>query len=288
MIETEELNALQAAFSSYLTALGAVADCVGAACPETGGPYRHRLRRLRSRLAFDVTPEAIAESTVVVERELEEYSRKTAGYIAQHGVELRRTVEALDALAKQLAQRQDFYNERLQQFAAQMRTTPGTSPSADGLPGLVENMSHDTQSLVARMGMELAQVSASLKDAQITDPVTGLMNRKEMQRQIDRRRAAGVDPVLLAFELSGDICDEIAQQVAERLCSHFRHLDLICRWTENEFLVMFQGTREMAEARLEQIVPWITGKYALDNGESIAIRAEAGLVAPHLLENAVT
>ena len=280
MMETEQLNALQAAFSSYLTALGAVADCVGAACPETGGPYRHRLNRLRSRLAFDVTPEAIAESTVVVERELEEYSRKTAGYIAQHGVELRRTVEALDALAKQLAQRQDFYNERLRQLAAQ--------PTSEGLPGLVENMSHDTQSLVARMGIELAQVSARLKDAQITDPVTGLMNRKEMQRQIDRQRAAGVDPVLLVFELSGEMCDEIAQQVAERLSSHFRHLDLICRWTENEFLVMFQGTREMAEGRLEQIVPWITGKYVLDKGESIAIRAEAGLVAPHLLENAVT
>ncbi len=275
MIETEQLNALQTAFSSYLTALGAVADCVGAACPETGGPYRHRLNRLRSRLAFDVTPEAIAESTVVVERELEEYSRKTAGYIARHGVELRRTVDALDAFAKQLAQRQEFYNERLRQFAAQR--------SADGLPGLVENMTHDTQSLVARMGIELAQVSARLKDAQITDPVTGLMNRREMQRQIDRQRDAGVDPVLLVFELAGEMRDEIAHQVAERLSSHFRHSDLICRWTDNEFLVMFQGTREIAEARLEQIVPWITGKYVLDSGESIAIRAEAGLVAPHLL-----
>jgi GGDEF domain-containing protein len=279
MIETEQLGALQTAFSSYLTALSAVADCVGDACPETGGPYRHRLKRLHSRLAFDTTPEAIAESTVVVERELEDYSRKTASYIAQHGVALRRTVEALDTLAKQLAQRQEFYNERLRQFAAQIETTPST----DGLPGLVENMTHDTHSLVARMGIELAQVLARIKDAQITDPVTGLMNRREMQRQIDRQRASGVDPVLLVFELSGEMCDEIARQVAERLSSHFRHSDVICRWTDNEFLVMFDGTREMAAARLEQVVPWITGKYLLDSGDSVAIGAEAGLVAPYLL-----
>jgi hypothetical protein len=255
---------------SYIATLTAVAKSVGTACPEIGGPYRHRLNRLLSRLAYEVTPEAIAESTAFVERELEEYSRKTADYIAQQGIELQRTVEALDALAKQLAQRQDSYSEELRQFAAS---------SPERLPGMVESMSHDTQSLVARMGVELAQVLARIKEAGITDPATGLMNRREMQRHIDRQ----TDPVLLVFELSGEMCNEIARQVAERLSSQFRHSDLICRWTEHEFLVLFQGTREMAAARVEQIVPWITGKYLLDSGDSVAMRAEAGLVTPHLL-----
>ena len=293
MTETEQLNALHTAVSSYLTTLLAVSECIGDACPEVGGPYRHRLSRLCSRLAFDTTPQAITESTVVVERELKDYSKKTANYIAHHGIELRRAIETLETIVKSLAQRQDFYGARLRQFAEQMQTTPyPTDPEhlaevvslqAAGLLGCVESMANDTQSLVARMRTELADVSERLKDAEMTDRLTGLMNRKEMERQIDRRKASGDDPVLLVFELTGDVSDEIAQLVALRLTSRFRHQDLICRWTDREFLVLFKGAAEIARARTEQIVPWIAGKYALGNGASVEIGVEAGLVAPHLL-----
>jgi GGDEF domain-containing protein len=272
--------ALHTAVSSYLTTLLAVSDCVGAACPEVGGPYRHRLSRLRSRLSFDVTPEAVVESTAVVERELKEYANKTSNYIAQHGEELRRTMESLETIVKALAQRQDFYSTRLRQFAAQIASDP-TDPA--GLLGWVESMTTDTQSLVSQMRIELAAVAERLRDAEVTDKLTGLMNRKEMDRQIAKRREAGDDPVIVVFELSGDVRDEVAQQVAMRLGSQFRHQDLLCRWTDHEFLVLFQGSREVALARTEQIVPWIAGRYPLDNGETVDIRVEAGLVAPHLV-----
>lgn len=293
MTETEQLSALHTAVNSYLTTLLAVSDCVGAACPEVGVPYRHRLSRLRARLAFDVSPEAITESTVVVERELQDFSKKTANFIAQHGVELRRAIEALEGIVKSLGQRQDFYGERLRQFAEQMQTTPyPTDPEhlsevvalqAVGLLGCVESMAHDTQSLVSRMRAELADVSERLKDAEVTDRLTGLMNRREMERQIEQRLASGEDPVILVFELSGEVGDEVARQAAARLSSQFRHHDLICRWTDREFLVLFKGAREIAQARTEQIVPWIAGKYLLDNGATVEIQVEAGLVAPHLL-----
>jgi len=104
-----------------------------------------------------------------------------------------------------------------------------------------------------------------------------------MERQIDQRKTSGEDPVILVFELTGAVSDEVAQQVAARLTSHFRHQDLICRWTDREFLVLFKGAPEIARSRTDQIVPWIAGKYALDNGESAEIGVEAGLVAPHLL-----
>jgi GGDEF domain-containing protein len=293
MKDTGQLDALHTAVNGYLTTLLAVSECLGVACPEVGGPYRHRLSRLRSRLAFDSSPEAIIESTAVVERELKDYSRKTANYITQHGVELRRTIEALEAIVKSVAQRQDFYGARLRQFAAQLETTPyPTDPEhlcevvalqAAGLLGCVESMSHDTQSLVTRMRTELAGVTERLKDAEVTDRLTGLMNRREMERQIEQRKAAGADPVIVVFELSGDVRDEVAQQAAARLGSQFRHHDLLCRWTDYEFLVLFNGTREIAQSRTEQIVPWIAGRYLLDNGESVEIRVDAGLVAPHLL-----
>jgi hypothetical protein len=106
MTDAEQLSALHTAVTSYLATLLAVADCVGAACPEVGGPYRHRLTRLRSRLAFDTDSEALTETSGAVEKELAEFARKSARYIAQHGVELQQTISALENIVKSLAQRQ--------------------------------------------------------------------------------------------------------------------------------------------------------------------------------------
>ena len=64
------LHALHTAVNCYLSTLSAMANCIGAACPEVGGLYRHRLSRLRSRLAFDSSPDAMVESTAAVDAEL--------------------------------------------------------------------------------------------------------------------------------------------------------------------------------------------------------------------------
>jgi GGDEF domain-containing protein len=293
MTDTEQLNALNTTVNSYLGVLAALSDCVGVACPEVGIAYRNRLSRMRSRLAFDVTPEAVTDSVAVVERELKDYASKTATYINQHGVELRQAIDALEGIVKSIAQRQEFYGGRLRQFAAQMETTPYPSDpehlsevvslQVAGLLGCVESMSNDTQSLLTRMRSELAAVTERLRESEVTDRLTGLMNRREMERRIEQRKTAGDDPVIIVFELSGDVRDEVAQQAAARLSSQFRHQDLICRWTEYEFLVLFQGSREIAQARTEQIIPWLAGRYPLDNGEVVEIRIDAGLVALHLL-----
>lgn len=292
MTDTEQLSALQTATASYLSTLQAIADCIGTACPEVGGPYRHRLTRLRGRLAFDTNAEAIAESTTVIEKELLEFSKRTSKYIELHSTELKQAVEALEGIVKSLAQREEFYGARLRQFAAQMGTTPYPTESehlaevvalqAAGLLGCVESMNHDTTSLVTRMRDQLAQVTQRLADAEVTDRVTGLMNRKEMERQIALRRAAGENPVLVVFELSGDVCDEVSKEVGARLGSQFRHKDLVCRWTEYEFMVMFQGGEEIAKSRTDQIVPWIAGKYPLDNGGFVDINVDAGIVTPDI------
>src|ERR1700742_5163185 len=108
MIE-DQANPLHAAVNCYLSSMLAMANCLGEACPEVGGLYRHRLSRLRSRLAFDSSPEAMEESTAAVETELKEFSKKSALYVAQHGVELRSAISTLETIVHSLAQRQDFY-----------------------------------------------------------------------------------------------------------------------------------------------------------------------------------
>ncbi len=264
-------------------------DCVGEACPEIGGIYKHRLGRLRTRLAFDASTPAMEESCAAVEEALREYAQRASGYLARHRRELNAAVASLQEIVRSLAQRQDFYGARLRQFAAQMEATEYPTHAealhevvalqVAGLLSCVESMTHEAQSLVTRMNQELASVELRVREAEVTDPLTGLMNRREMERQIESRKAAGGPLVLLHFQLAGQVNEEVMKQAATRLGSHFRHKDLIARWTNTEFLVLFQGPPHIAQARLEQIAPWISGPYLLESGETAQVSIE-GRLAP--------
>jgi len=277
----EQLDPLHTAVDCYLSSLLAMANCLGEACPETGGLYRQRLSRLRARLAFDTSPDAMQESSQAVEAELKEFASKTSNYIDQHGFQLESAVQSLDQIVRSLVQRQDFYSARLRQFAAQMEAD-ASGEHASNLLSCVESMTHETHSLIVRMQNELAAVEHRLREAEITDPVTGLMNRREMERKIEARTSQGEVPVLLHFQLSGNIDDEIAKQVAVRLASKFRPKDFVSRWTDSEFMVLFQGPLEIAQMRAEQIVPWIAGRYILDRGEAVQVGVDVRFTAPEL------
>lgn len=196
MTEEDQLHGMHTAVDCYLSTLLAIANCVGDACPEVGGPYRNRLSRLQSRLAFDSSPEALEESCLAVETELKEYALKTSAYLAEHGAALRSATAALAEIVGSLGQSQDF------------------------------DCAHDMRSLILRMQSELAAVERSLKEAEVTDPLTGLMNRREMERRIEAHKDAGGQPVLLHFRITGEASDEIVRQVAARLNVQFRYKDL--------------------------------------------------------------
>lgn len=288
MPDSDPLKTLHAAVHCYLSTIQTVADGLAEACAPIGGPYRYRLSRLRARLAFDANTTAIEESCAVVDAEIKEFAHKSSTYVARHGIELNRALKGLDEITRRMAERQEFYNTRLRQFAAEMEHAAYPADPAQladlialqvaGLMSCVESMSHESQSLMTRMRDEVAQVRERLKDAETTDPVTGLMNRREMTRRIEERRTQGESPTLLLFRFSQDLPDEAAQQVGARLGSQFRFNDLICRWTSREFLVLFQGPVETARSRSEQILPWVAGRYLLDNGETLELAAEATLV----------
>lgn len=281
-------DALHTALNCYLSTLLAMANTMAQACPEVGGIYRHRLTRLRARLAFDSSPKALEESRDTVESELKEYGAQTAAYVTHQAGELRAALGALEEILNSLVQRQDFYAARLRRFARQMESSsyPANPEQAQelialqaaGLASCVESMSHEAQSLLTRARVELSGVEQRIHAAAMIDPLTGLMNRREMERRIEAFKATGAVPVLLQFHLTGAVSGEVAQQVAVRLASQFRHKDFIARWSDTDFMVLFQGPAEVARARSERIVPWIAGRYATEDGQSVEIGVEVSML----------
>jgi exonuclease VII large subunit len=293
MPESNPQETLQKAIHRYLSTLSAIGDCLSTACPQIGGPYKHRFSRMRARLAFDANPASMDESYEQIDQDLKQYSGKAAEYLANHKAELRHAVHGLEEIIHLLANRQEFYSARLRQVAGQLQQAEhpsdleqmreALSAQAASLSVCLESMYFDTQSLVAGMQEELLAVESRITESETTDPVTGLMNRREMERQIEHRRSAGERTTLLLLELKGTVTEYVAQQVATRLWSHFRPKDMISRWAPEEFLVLFQGPPEVAEMRVNQVVPWIAGKYPLESGEICEIQVEARFMEPEMV-----
>ncbi len=191
-------------------------------------------------------------------------------------------------MVRRLAERQEFYGARLRQFALQMETTayPTEPEHLDevvalqvyGLLSVVVNLNLEAHSLVAQMQTELEAVASRLADAAVTDRLTGLMNRTEMERQIESKRTQGVEPVLLHVELDREVAPETTRQIAEKLVAQFRHSDRVSRWSPTEFLILFDGSIEIAESRAPQVVAWIAGRYDLPDGTSEDVTAQVGVL----------
>ena len=279
--EEDTSSDFSAALAAYLSTLLTVGDCVVAASPQVGAPYRQRLGRLRARVAFQPNAETLKEAATALDSELKEYAEAATRQTARYNSELRREIISFREIIEAISQRQEFYAIRLRQFAAQMEHTRyPTDPEhladvldlqAAGLRGCVESMTNETASLVVRMRQEMQALDERLAGTQCLDPVTGLINRQEMLEQIATHQETGAEFSLLLFEVAPPAGNEIMRIAADRMLVQFRHTDRISRWGERQFMVLFRGGPELAESRAKKILPWIEGPYRLGDGEVLEV-----------------
>jgi GGDEF domain-containing protein len=279
----DHLADLSHAVAAYLNVMAATADCLEQAFPDAGGPYRQRIHRLRARVGFDATREAINSSAQTLQDELKDYSGVVSHILTQRSVELERGILALGDFIDDLNQLHQIHSNRLDTFAARLENTPfpadpqrfseAMAHQSTGLRGLAGEMTEETASLLARIREQMADIDRRLAGAASTDPVTGLINRRELNRQIEAHSSRGSACTLLLFELSGPIGDQVLRLAGAKLASHFRHNDRIARWGAREFAVLFMGGPELAQTRAAQVVPALSGRYTLDNGEHVLIEA---------------
>jgi GGDEF domain-containing protein len=269
------LQAWHATVLAYLSTLLAAGECMETACPAVGGPHRTMLSRLKSRLAFNTTAEAIVESAGLVDAELKDYAAKARAYLESHAAGARRAVEGIEALLHNLVQRQEFHAARLRETAGRAGNGSGGSES---MLAVIEGMSYDLQSLVRELQRRLNEARGAVEDATTTDPVTGLMNRREMERLIAERRNTGDSITRLLITVTcaagSEASSDVLRQVGQRLSQQFRYSDRVSRWSGHEFLVLFAGSARIAHMRAQQVLPWISGGFRLENGEIAQVNAE--------------
>lgn len=268
------------AVAAYLSTMAVTAECLDESYPEVGSPFRKRIQALQSRVSYDATPKEIRESAIAMQGELRDYASVAKRVRTERSVELEREILALGDIIENLAERQAHFGRRLREFAAQV--AKAMPVEAAGLHGVVDSMSHETSTMVVQMRERMVELDQRLAGAASIDPVTGLINRRELERQIEAHRLHGAAFSLLLFELEGPVGEQVLQLAGAKLASHFRHRDRTARWSDREFAVLFLGGNQLAEARAAEVLPRLEGRYTLENGESVFIAAKACLLAAEL------
>jgi GGDEF domain-containing protein len=283
---------LHSVVHTYLSTLLALSDALADACPAIGQPHQQRLARLRTRLSFDSNKAAIESSNRVVRNELRDFAEKSAAYVNAHSQEWKVASQHIQSSAAALVRRQSYYGTRFQE-AARLLVETANIPDpqqrlelarhqAAALANFAESMMTVSQSLLMQITELRRNTEARLAEVETVDRATGVMNRREMERRIEAHRASGGTVVRLLFNVEYDAPSDsrqaVLREVASRLTAEFRPEDLVARWGDTEFLVLFDGSAEIAERRGEMIAGHLTGPYASASRETIEVKTHVELL----------
>jgi len=155
-----------------------------------------------------------------------------------------------------------------------------------------------------RLNRELLRTNVVLQEASLTDPLTGLRNRRYFSATIEgdveqalRSHADNYDPHTrdLVFYLidadnfkevndryGHDVGDSVLLEMAHRLSSSIRHSDVLVRWGGEEFLIVSRYTdRREAELVAQRVLAAVADKpFTLgESGKTISRTCSLGWAA---------
>ena len=213
--------------------------------------------------------------------ELAEYTEVTSAWL-DAGSNLAREIVAIVVGLDQAATESDsLHAAMLGDLAEQMAVSAEVDADSD-LRAALKRYAMGLRSYLQRRQLER---SSSLKDLQwradqlaewlvradpshSTDPVTGLPNRSETERQLETSWYGGSPVSVLLFEweevdptTAEGVDDAIAKQLADRLADLVRPRDIVGRWGSKQFAVIFACPGEKAAQRAGSIAEWLTGEY---------------------------
>ena len=289
--ETGRDSKFAAALDCYLSSLQDIAEAIRTISPEVGSAYYDQLIRLRKRLAFESSIKTLEESRTTLHQELKTFSEKARRFNQALADDVNQSLAVLANNEDNLFARNNRYIEQLSQLADQMDQLAKSGDKArlmaqaTGFRHFVQSMQRDSSESFARLQQKMLESQNKLREAQLlglTDPLTGVGNRREFDRELALRIDAKRGFCMLLFDLNhfkmvndrhGHLYgDAILKQLGERLRRQIRPRDFVCRWGGDEFVVILECGLEDAEIRSGQIAQWLSGPYKVSlEGQEILV-----------------
>jgi diguanylate cyclase (GGDEF)-like protein len=296
----------QAALTCYLSALLAIAKSMAQVCPQAGLVFSHRLERLPRRLGFDATPKALEESRQALEMDLAEYGQNAGAWI-QAGTDIAREILAkISVIAENLGPEQEFHAAMIEGLAEQMEASaevdddrqirPALKRYASGLRTYVARREKDSITILndlQKRAAELADWVSTAGSGERIDDLTGLLNRREAERQIQYLMAQNAVFSVPVFQwneansipspMGRAGADQILKEFADRLVNLVRPRDIVCRWSLDQLAVIFDCPAAEATERAQKIAEWMSDKVSVvmeDKVRGIDARAVGVVIEP--------
>jgi GGDEF domain-containing protein len=290
------------ALASYKAALDSLAEHAPAALKALLEDFRKELRKLRTGLGSTPNGAALTDVRKDLDGALKAYGRAVEQHTRRHEEEAKQVMAMLAVMAESIAGQEKQYNVRFRGIAKKLRLLITSqdlseirqklSAEVSQLEKYVEDMSRDTQAALERVQTELATVRRRPEAADrwanlAVDPVTSLPGRAQGQVAIDTRMRSHTRFCVGRFVVLGfanirerhgrEPSDGVAQAFASRLRAQFREQDIICRWDEDEFVVIVDCQLPELAGRVTEIERALSGLY---DGVGIAASCAGGAIEP--------
>jgi diguanylate cyclase (GGDEF)-like protein len=169
----------------------------------------------------------------------------------------------------------------------------------------IDHLALDSKQLVSKLQSEVTVYQTRLAEAErhaSLDLLTGLENRRGIERKLEDRMKLGKPFCVVFFDLNGFkqindrhghiAGDELLKNFAAELRGRFRPVDSAGRWGGDEFIVLFDGPEDQAQIAVRKAAEWLFGEYRLKSVK-VMLTAAIGVAewnrketAPDLLKRA--
>ncbi len=292
--------------------LQAVEEYVFPLFPEAAKRAEEDWRQVHTCLDVDAPADILHATPRMVERVLHNYAQEGRRVQSEELGAVRSILAVMAAAADSARTRTDSYGTDFQGVCQTLNRLVDLQDPDDlrrqlrqesvHLRECVKHMVEESEASLQTMEADLAEFRARLAVAEAaaaTDSLTGLANRRELERQLEERVQKRKQFSALLFDLDefksindrfGHGCgDQVLRQFAAILSEQVRPGDVVARWGGDEFLVLFDCPLKDALRRSQQISARLSRRYELEwNGKkvSIGVNASSGVVEHTIGETA--
>jgi diguanylate cyclase (GGDEF)-like protein len=283
-----------AALQCYLAAIAEVGETIEAISPEIAASFRDPLLLLHSRLSSDPAPTSrtLEQSRCALHEILQGFCEKARVRNAALARDLHQTLSMVTRTEDSSADRNVEHVERLVDFADRLETAVQSGDlqqlaiETSELRDFAQSIELGSRDDFARLRQKMIEIQRRLHEVELLatlDPLTGVANRRDLDRELAARIEARQEFCVLLFDLNGFkeindrfghlFGDEVLKQLAARLGSHVRARDYVCRWGGDEFVAILACDLAIAESRSCQIVERLNAPYHI-RGDGREIRVD--------------
>jgi diguanylate cyclase (GGDEF)-like protein len=294
---------LHTALGSYRATVEAVGEVASQADPASGEVLQQTLQQLSSGLAESTSTQRIAETQQIIDRELKAWGQTASERFRDKSNGMHDVLLIAGTAAQQTSERANHNAKRFTELTERLNATSRLNDLAvirhtlnqhtADLKSYVTQMVKDSDGAIAQLRAQIASYESRLEEMEhlaTHDSLTGLLNRRKVERAIETRIRAAQVFCVISLDLNGfkklndtyghAAGDDLLRQFGTELKTVFRSHDVIGRVGGDEFIVLVDGDLAVAAARRERIQRWVNGRYAVKgtaDAPKVNVSAAAGV-----------